>query len=83
MNKLLAVGTGKFDASVEAKNLTSLKNELARFSLNGGGVASEAILGDSLLNQMDDTSTYLLSYDCRAYYNIAFQQTISIHLGKC
>ncbi|WCE65150.1 phage tail protein [Acinetobacter baumannii] len=37
----LAVGTGKFDASVEAKNLTSLKNELARFSLNGGGVDTE------------------------------------------
>ncbi|MCP9140883.1 phage tail-collar fiber domain-containing protein, partial [Acinetobacter baumannii] len=37
----LAVGTGKFDASVEVKNLTSLKNELARFSLNGGGVDTE------------------------------------------
>lgn len=37
----LAVGTSKFDASVEAKNLTSLKNELARFSLNGGGVDTE------------------------------------------
>lgn len=37
----LAVGTNKFDASKEAKTLTSLKNELARFSLNGGDVDSE------------------------------------------
>ncbi|ADI90449.1 sperm-activating peptide [Acinetobacter oleivorans] len=37
----LAVGTSKFDASKEAKTLTSLKNELARFSLNGGDVDSE------------------------------------------
>ncbi|HCW4265356.1 TPA: hypothetical protein OXM11_003689, partial [Acinetobacter baumannii] len=46
-------------------------------------MAIEAKLGDKILNQMDDTSSYLLIYDCRAYYNIAFQQTVSIHIGKC
>lgn len=46
-------------------------------------MAIEAKLGDKILNQMDDTSSYLLIYDCRAYYNTAFQQTVSIHIGKC
>lgn len=46
-------------------------------------MAIEAKLGDIFQNQMDENSTYLIIYDCRAYYNTAYQQTVSIHLGKC
>lgn len=43
----------------------------------------EAAAPQGVLNQMDDNSTYLYIYDCRANYNTAFQQTVQIHVGKC
>lgn len=43
----------------------------------------EAGAPQGVLDQMDDVSTYLNIFDCRAYYNTAFQQTVQIHLGRC
>ncbi|QMP18971.1 hypothetical protein FKOIJHOC_00011 [Acinetobacter phage Ab_121] len=43
----------------------------------------EAGLGSVALDKMDDVSTYLIIFDCRAYFNVGYQQTVNIHIGRC